>query len=238
MLVLFDIGSTLLEGPSTGPGKRLATAFNLPPSAHHRVSNLLFRNSYTDPDHLAQVLASEYSLPLSEALTEVRSLWAAQIEEAYPLPGAQEMLDNVAKWGHAIAFVSNIWQPFMSAFHRHFPSAHANYRGYYSFELGMTKPDTSIFKAALSDFGIGADQVVVIGDTYSNDILPALTIGMKTIWVLHRPEKEKANITRVLNGLDPRPNLTLNSISELAAHHLEDLSGDSGNPWGSAYSAS
>jgi FMN phosphatase YigB (HAD superfamily) len=76
---------------------------------------------------------------------------------------------------------------------------------------------------------------VVIGDTYANDILPALTIGMKTVWVLHRPDKEKANITRVLNGLDPRPNLTLNSISELAAHHLEGLSGNPGNPWGSAY---
>lgn len=225
MLVLFDIGSTLLEGPPKGPGGRLASAFGLPSDAQARVSDLLFCNSYAGPDHLAQTLAREYSLPLALALTEVRSLWEAQIEEAYPLPGAQEALDKVAASGHMIAFVSNIWQPFMEAFRRHFPSAYANYRGYYSFKMGTSKPDTSIFRAALADFGIGAGQTVVVGDTYENDIRPALSIGMKAVWVLHRPDKEKASIARVLNGFEPGPNLTLNDISELTAHDLTGLSG-------------
>lgn len=223
MLVLFDIGSTLLEGPPKGPGSRLAAVFGLPLDAQSRVSDLLFRNAYAGPDELAETLAREFSLPLAKALAEVRSLWSAQIEEAYPLPGAQEALDNVAAGGHTIAFVSNIWQPFLEAFCKHFPLAHADYCGYYSFRMGTSKPNTSIFKSALADFAAAPAQTVVIGDTYQNDILPALSLGMKAIWVLHRPEKEKTSITRVLNGVDPMPTLTLDNITELTVRHLSDL---------------
>ncbi len=55
----------------------------------------------------------------------------------------------------------------------------------------------------------------MIGDTYKNDILPAIELGMRTIWVLHRPEKERDALTDVLNGAAPRPNWTLRSIADL-----------------------
>jgi len=136
------------------------------------------------------------------------------------LPGAHEALDTVKAAGHTIAFVSNIWQPFLEAFRRHFPHAYENCRGYYSFQMGISKPDPSIFRAALTDSGVEPDQTLVIGDTYQNDIRPGLSLGMSAIWVLHRPEKEKASITRVLNGKDHSPTLTLDNIAELTSQHL------------------
>jgi HAD superfamily hydrolase (TIGR01509 family) len=223
MLVLFDIGSTLLEGPPKGPGGRLATAFGLPPEVQNLLSDLLFQRAYTGPDHLAETLASEFLLPPARARAEVRSLWEAQIEEAYPLPGAHEALDTVTAAGHTIAFVSNIWPPFLEAFRRHFPSAYANCRGYYSFQMATSKPNPSIFRAALTASRVPPAQAVVIGDTYQNDISPGLSLGMAAIWVLHRPEKEKASITRVLNGMDPSPTLTIDSIDMLTSQHLRSL---------------
>lgn len=220
MLVLFDIGSTLLEGPSRGPGSRLAEAFGLSPSTQAEISDLLFQETYSGPDDLANRLSHEFSLPLPRVVGEVRSLWEAQIEEAYPLPGAQQALDMLLTAGHDIAFVSNIWQPFLEGFRRHFPAAYAAYPGYYSFRLGVSKPDASIFDMALKEWGGSPRDAVVIGDTYLNDIRPGVSLGTRTIWVLHRPEKERTSIARVLNGAEPSPDVTLENISQLSAQHL------------------
>jgi len=61
---------------------------------------------------------------------------------------------------------------------------------------------------------------VMVGDTYRNDIRPAIDLGMRTVWVLHRPEKEKADLIAVLNGTSPPPDLTLPSIADLKPSKL------------------
>jgi FMN phosphatase YigB (HAD superfamily) len=220
VLVLFDIGSTLLEGPAIGPGTRLAKALGLPQSDNSILSDLIFQRLHTSPDTLARTLAHELSLPRQEVLDAVNSLWVAQIAEAHALPGAHRALSDILGAGHRVAFVSNIWLPFLEAFSHHFPDTHDSCRGYYSFRMGISKPDRSIFRAALDDFGVNPRDAVVIGDTYNNDIRPAMEVGMHAIWVLHRPEKEKTNIVQVLNGNAPKPSLTIETIGDLNAGTL------------------
>ena len=55
----------------------------------------------------------------------------------------------------------------------------------------------------------------MVGDNYKNDIRPAIEMGTRTVWVLHRPGKERADLVDVLNGDSPPPNLTISSIAEL-----------------------
>lgn len=45
-------------------------------------------------------------------------------------------------------------------------------------EVGLSKPDTTIFTLALQKANIPADRVVYVGDRYDNDILPAKSLGM------------------------------------------------------------
>jgi hypothetical protein len=42
------------------------------------------------------------------------------------------------------------------------------------------------------------------------------------VWVLHRPEKEKADLVAVMNGDAPPPDLTISSIAELEPSKLFD----------------
>jgi FMN phosphatase YigB (HAD superfamily) len=63
----------------------------------------------------------------------------------------------------------------------------------------------------------------MVGDTYKNDIAPALALGMKTVWVLHRPHKETRDLVRVLNHAAPAPDLTLESIGDLDPARLQRL---------------
>lgn len=49
--------------------------------------------------------------------------------------------------------------------------------------VGIRKPDPKIFKIALDELGVNPDEAVMIGDSYNNDIVPAKSIGCKTIWI-------------------------------------------------------
>ena len=52
-----------------------------------------------------------------------------------------------------------------------------------SAEAGFRKPDPEIFRIALEKTGCLPEEVVVIGDSYKNDIQPANNLGCPSIWL-------------------------------------------------------
>lgn len=49
--------------------------------------------------------------------------------------------------------------------------------------VGVRKPDPAIFRLGVEALGMAPEEVVVIGDTFKKDILPALSLGCKAIWL-------------------------------------------------------
>lgn len=49
--------------------------------------------------------------------------------------------------------------------------------------VGIRKPDPAIFSLGVKELKVPAEKVVVIGDSYEKDIVPATHIGCKTIWL-------------------------------------------------------
>ncbi len=49
--------------------------------------------------------------------------------------------------------------------------------------VGVRKPDPAIFALGVEKIGLPAEKIVVIGDSYSKDIVPAISIGCQTIWL-------------------------------------------------------
>ena len=49
--------------------------------------------------------------------------------------------------------------------------------------VGIRKPDPNIFQKGLEALQLNANEVVVIGDSYKNDIEPAQSLGCLTIWL-------------------------------------------------------
>lgn len=65
--------------------------------------------------------------------------------------------------------------------------------------VGVRKPDGMIFKLGVKELGMNPEQVVVIGDSYSKDIVPAMSIGCQTIWLKGKgwgdePENDYASV--------------------------------------------
>lgn len=49
--------------------------------------------------------------------------------------------------------------------------------------VGIRKPDPVIFTLGVETLNLPAEQIVVIGDSYDKDIIPATTIGCQTVWL-------------------------------------------------------
>lgn len=49
--------------------------------------------------------------------------------------------------------------------------------------VGVRKPDPAIFGLGVDKLGLPASEIVVIGDSYTKDMVPATKNGCKTIWL-------------------------------------------------------
>ncbi len=74
------------------------------------------------------------------------------------------------------------------------------------------KPDPQIFRLAVDDLELDNDECVVIGDSYTKDILPAQSIGCATIWLKGK-------------GWEDRPMLDDNAVDNCIAviTHFNEL---------------
>ena len=71
-------------------------------------------------------------------------------------------------------------------------------------EVGVAKPDARVFEAALSRLGGTADEAVMIGDSWSSDILGATEMGIRAIW-LNRYDRPcpDSRIATEIRSLEP-----------------------------------
>lgn len=68
-----------------------------------------------------------------------------------------------------------------------------------SAELGVAKPDKLIFEKAIELAGCLPQDSVMVGDRLDNDIIPAKSFGMRTVWIrkglsIHQPIELGKNI--------------------------------------------
>lgn len=220
MFVFLDVGFTLMGGPATGPAGRLIQNLGLPPTAKDFLNHLLFATPMATPEELAHRLSEQYNLGNKKIFPFIRELWENQASEAYELPGARETLERLSTANIPFGFITNLWAPFLEGFSRLFPAEYRERPLFASFQQGCAKPDKELYLTALRHTGTPPDQAIMVGDTYETDIAPAAELGIKTIWILTRPDKERADLVAVLNGEKPKPHLTLAHIGKLHPEHL------------------
>lgn len=77
--------------------------------------------------------------------------------------------------------------------------------------VGVRKPDPQIFMMGVEALGLKPEETVVIGDSYSKDIVPAHHIGCQTIWM-----KGKGWGNETVD--ESIPSLILGDLSELTKY--------------------
>lgn len=129
-------------------------------------------------------LLLQYDFTLTEEqLAEVSSVYREAYQQSWRAAiGAVELLTALREKGLKIGIISNnLVEEQMEKLRvcnllDHIDSITI------SEEAGIAKPDPQIFRIALERLGCSAKEVVMIGDSWENDIAPARALGIRTIW--------------------------------------------------------
>jgi len=62
-----------------------------------------------------------------------------------------------------------------------------------SADEGIRKPDPQIFLNTLSRMGVKPEDAIMIGDTLPADILGARNVGMRSVWITRRADRQENN---------------------------------------------
>ena len=213
---IFDIGATLVTGPPVAPNKVIARLMDGVSAGE--VSSVIMTTELTCADGVCAALECRFGEISERARVGISELWRTQASAATGLDGAVETVLALKRRGLLIGLLSDIWNPYYASVERALPDViDAADAIVLSCRTGVRKPNPSNFLCALSELGVEPGEAVMIGDTYTHDIQPALELGMRAVWVLARPDREAESIISVLNGDCPAPTATVSSIGEVAA---------------------
>ena len=175
--IFFDLGSTLLD-EEAAYGYYIDKCVKKLESLDIEVSSDSYKKKMVEYAHksLDPIRATwQYFAP-----TEPRSLWTNEGVSLYP-----ETIDALEK-------LSQNYQLGIIAHQSATVRALLEEWGVESYfqliilseEVGLSKPDSTIFKLALQKANTTANRIVYVGDRYDNDIVPAKSLGMRAVRIL------------------------------------------------------
>ncbi|HEL1556785.1 TPA: HAD family hydrolase [Streptococcus suis] len=175
--IFFDLGSTLLD-EEAAYGYYIDKCVKKLESLDIEVSSDSYKKKMVEYAHksLDPIRATwQYFSP-----TEPRPLWTNKGVKLYP--GAKVVLETLSKH-YQLGIIAN-----QSATVRALLEEWG-IESYFqliilSEEVGLSKPDSTIFKLALQKANTTANRVVYVGDRYDNDIVPAKSLGMRAVRLL------------------------------------------------------
>ncbi len=204
--VFFDIGSVLVSGPDRSPNKIISTLINLPGVDKHQIGKIIMQEEFAGPEEVYKRLKSHWEDIDLSVRGGIRNLWVSQESDAMEIPGATDSVKYLKQRGYKTGLISDIWSPYFLSFKKSCPEIASMVDSMtLSFQEGLKKPDTALYLKALSSLKAEPGRSVMVGDTYTHDMAPAMKLGMKTVWVLARPDKEKEAVINVLNGKWKKP---------------------------------
>jgi HAD superfamily hydrolase (TIGR01509 family) len=142
------------------------------------------RQINTTTQHLQQV-AKQFSLELSDKLLEKleHAFVTPEVYGAVALPGVQEVVRSLVDKVR-LGIISNTRSHILIEE----TVKHLGLRDYFdplvtSVSALYRKPSPRIFGAVLDVWNLPPEQIVMIGDSPSKDVVGAKSLGMKTIWL-------------------------------------------------------
>ena len=112
----------------------------------------------------------------------------------------KQVLEHLKQAGYPMVLVSNFYGNINQVL------KDAGIDGYFdrvieSAVVGVRKPNPAIFALGVCALDLPASQVLVVGDTYSKDIVPAHQLGCHTLWIKGLQWEEKEYDETIPDGI-------------------------------------
>lgn len=196
--VLFDLGMTLVRIPREAIYQRVLSGFGVKrelPELDRAffLADKEFMRRYPhvlggDPDSFMPWYLGvlhyclHIRLDLEDAYTAFLREKAAADYRWRPIPGALETLRTLKDMGLGLGLVSNWDGACRQVLHEAGILAMLD-TVVVSSEVCLLKPDERIFRLALRDMGVSAEQALYVGDNYYDDVEGARGVGMRALLI-------------------------------------------------------
>jgi HAD superfamily hydrolase (TIGR01662 family) len=176
--VIFDLWDTLLEGSGNPVTRFLKDKIK---KAELEIIKDKLLTTRLDKDECIELVAQYYPPFDKETLYQLITE-----NEIVFRPGALELIKDLYRCGIKLGILSNDWalenRYVIDLFHQNslmecFDSM------VFSFEANMKKPDKEIFQKILRELKVEPDEILMVGDSEKNDIVPANILGMRTFYI-------------------------------------------------------
>jgi HAD superfamily hydrolase (TIGR01549 family) len=199
--ILFDLDDTLFDHAGTARAALAATAARRPTlqgvpveTLYQHYSELLEevhplvmtgRISYLEArqQRFARLLAPYEPTPTAAEVTQLAEQHYGHYQQLRrPMAGALALLQAL-KPAYKIGIVTNNRTAEQQEKLRHLGMSHLVDALITSEDVGVLKPDPAIYAQALQRLGAGAAETVMVGDNWQADVVGALTVDIRPVWL-------------------------------------------------------
>lgn len=131
-----------------------------------------------------QLLLKEYGIEISidRAYTLSQQYYRLTSNKKYLVKDIQSVLKECQRQGLSMCIITNGFEDVQKN-----KLIQCGIESYFSEiitekKTGYRKPDIRIFQSALDSMNVKASEAIYIGNSYEEDIIPAVQIGMRAIW--------------------------------------------------------
>ncbi len=216
-VIFFDIGCTLAVTGELSARRQLAAHLQLTEKEIKRVGRLIMTHPAQSPDQLLSAVFQVLPhLSKDRIHTLLNELWRQQTVSVREVPGAHHLLHGLKELGLRLGVISNTWHPAYEGFRQNCPQLDAlmDFK-ILSYQQGCKKPGVELFEVALRQAECKPEICWMIGDSFELDLEPARRLGMRTLWVLTHPERERGILAEILSGERPGPELAVQQLDEI-----------------------
>jgi HAD superfamily hydrolase (TIGR01549 family) len=188
--IIFDLWNTLaFIDSSQNPLFLLERLFGIKPEQYKKVERAFMLQKFPSvleaAKHICDCMGKEADPSLLTDLLDIYDKSRIQFE-LFPdvIPG----LERLRGMGYKLGLVSNTdcfsMKPFFEAGHRkHFDCTA------FSYETGLLKPDSDLFRLVLEKLGVRPEEAVMVGDNLHDDVQAALSVGMHAVLIKRDPKE-------------------------------------------------
>jgi len=179
--VVFDLWNTLVFSPAGSPFQRMKALLG-PGQAH--LFPALLRDGMVRPHASVQAFLEAWRDPAGLDETQVEAMAQAFQEpgaQAQCFPGAPEAVSAVRELAR-VAMLSNTQTFGLDLLERLGITERIRVR-ILSAELGCLKPEPAAFEAVQRKLGLFPGNLVMVGDSWTDDVEGALEAGWTAVWV-------------------------------------------------------
>ncbi len=140
------------------------------------------------------------NLSVEEEKTAVDLYKEEYLKNRQPVPGSKELLTTLMNYAKLGVVTNGLVEPQMEKLQACKIDKLIDYV-IISEAVGYQKPNKELFEAALEKVNVKPCDAVYVGDSWECDIMPAVAVGMKAVWLnRYGLENPDPKVAREING--------------------------------------